>query len=207
MARNLYIGTRCKKDSKGGKKWQKRAKTVLKCQTKLLQSAHIHRVSVSRMFVPILLSSRLMSARNAVKFWQTFVMSTTSNQLESHIFQLNFLKLVVAPQDYDIFHSSHSPEIPGGPKWTLSSPQTFKLLSGEPKVIQLVTWYHVLFLGPWTINFLFQNTRIVIRLSVTKLQTHLTPPPAGRQLDWRGDCSTCTLSFKDKEKRTVRLYS
>ena len=81
--------------------------------------------------------------------------------------------------------------------------KNFKLLSGVPKVIQLVTWYHVLFLGPWTIHFLFQNTRKVIRLSVTKLQTHLTPPPVSRQLDWGGGCSTGTLPFKDKEKRTV----
>ena len=104
----------------------------------MLQSAHIKRVSVARMSVPILPSSRLMSARNAVKFWRTFVLSTTSNQFESHIFRSNFLKLVVAAQDYDILHSSHFPEIPGGRKWTFSSPQTFKLSSGEPKIIQLV---------------------------------------------------------------------
>ena len=158
----------------------------------MLQSAHIKRVSVSRMSVPILLSSRLMYARNAVKFWRTFVMSTTSNQFESHIFRSNFLKLVGAAQDYDILHSSHFPEIPGWPKWTFSSPQTFKLLSGESKIIQLVTWYHVLVLGPWSLHFLFQNTRKVIRMSVIKLQTHLTPPPAGRQLDWGGGCSTGT---------------
>ena len=122
-----------------------------------LQSAHIHRVSVSRMSVPILPLSRLIPARNAVQFWRTFVMSTTSNQFESHIFRSNFLKLVVAAQDYDILHLSHFPEISGGPKWTFSSPQIFKLLSGEPKVIQLVTWYHVLFLGPWTIHFLCRH--------------------------------------------------
>ena len=169
----------------------------------MLQSAHIQRVSVSCMSVPILPSSRLLSTRNTVKFWRTFVMSTTSNQFESHIFWSNFLKLVEAAQDYDILHSSHFPEIPWGPKRTFSSPTTFKLPSGEPKVIQLVTWYHVLFLGPWTIHFLFQNTRKVIRLSVTKLQTHLTQPPAVRQLDWGGGCSTHTLPFKDKEKCTV----
>ena len=50
----------------------------------MLQSAHIKRVSVSRVSVPILPSSRLMPARNAVKLWRTFVMSTTSNQFESH---------------------------------------------------------------------------------------------------------------------------
>ena len=155
------------------------------------------------MSVPILSPNRLMSARNAVKFWQTFVMSTTSNQFESHILWSNFLKLVVAAQDYDILHLSHFPEIPGWPKWTFSSPRVFKLLSGEPNVIKLVTWYHVLFLGPWTIHFLFQNTRKVIMLFVTKLQTHLTPSPAGRQLDWEGGCSTGTLPFKDKEKHTV----
>ena len=121
--------------------------------------------------------SRLMSARNAVKFWRTFVMLTTSNQFESHIFWSNFLKLVVAAQDYDILHTSHFPEIPGWLKCTFSSSQIFKLTSGEPKVIQLVTWYHVSFLGQWTIYFLFQNTRKIIRLSLTKLQTHLTPPP------------------------------
>ena len=77
---------------------------------------------------------------------------TTSNQFESHIFWSNFLKLVLAAQDYDILHSSHFPEIPGGTKWTFSSQQTFKRSSGEPKVIQLVTWYHILFLGPCTIN-------------------------------------------------------
>ena len=86
-------------------------------------------------------------------------MSTTSKQFESDTFRSNFLKLVVAAQDYDILHLSHIPEIPGGPKLTFSSPETFKLLSGEPKVIQLVTWYHVLFHGPWSIHFLFQNTR------------------------------------------------
>ena len=129
------------------KKVQKRAKNWLKMHKKVLQSAHIKRVSVSRMSVPILPSNRLMSARNVVKFWQTFVMSTPSNQFESHIFQSNFRKLVVAAQDYNILHSSHIPENPGWPKWTCSSPQIFKLSSGEPKVIQLVTWYHVLFLG------------------------------------------------------------
>ena len=124
-----------------------------KMHKKVLQSAHIKRVSVSRMSVPILPSSRLMYARNVVKFWRTFVMSTTSNQFKDQIFRLNFLKLVVAAQDYDLIHSSHFSELPGWPKWTLSSPQTFKLSSGELKVIQLVTWYHVLFLGPWTIHF------------------------------------------------------
>ena len=148
-------------------------------------------------------SSRLISARNGVKFWQTFNMSTTSNQFESHIFRSNFLKLAVAAQDYDILNSSHFPENPGWPKWTFSSPKTFKLLSGEQKVIQLITWYHVLFLGPWSIHYLFQNTRKFIRLSETMLQTLLTPSPADRQLDWGGGCSTGTLPFKDKEKRTV----
>ena len=167
----------------------------------MLQSAHSKICSTSCMSVPILPSSRLMSARNAVQFWQTVVMSTSSNQFESHIFQSNFLKIVVAAQD--LLHSSHFPEIPGWPKWTLSSTQTFNLLSGEPKIIQLVTWYHVLFLGPWSIHFLFQNTRKVKRLSVTKLQTDLTPPPAGRQLDWGGGWSTGTLPFKDREKNTV----
>ena len=52
----------------------------------MLQSAHIQRVSVSCMSVRILPSSRLVSARNAAKFL------------------LNFLKLVVAAQDYDILH-------------------------------------------------------------------------------------------------------
>jgi len=144
------------------------------------------------MSVPILPSSRLMSARNAVEFWRTFVMSTTSNQFERNIFRSNFLKLGVAAQDHNILHSSHFPEIPGWPKWTFSSPWIFKLSSGQPKILQLVTWYHVLFLGPWSIHFLFQNTRKVIRLPVTKLQTHLTPPPAGQQLDWGGGCSTGT---------------
>ena len=206
MAHNLSIGTRRKNESEG-EQVPKRAKNCLKIHKKVLQSAHDKRVCVSRMSVSILPSSRLISARNAVKFWQAFVMSTTSNQFESHIFWSNFLKLVVAAQDYDILHSRHFPEIPGWPKWTFSSPWSFKLLSGEPKIIQLVTWYHVLFLGPWSINFLFQNTRKVIRLSATKLQTHLTPPPAGRQLDWVGGCLTGTMPFKDKEKRTVKyLY-
>ena len=52
---------------------------------KVLQSAHIKRVSVSRMSVPILPSSRLISARKAIKFWQIFVMSTTSNQFENSV--------------------------------------------------------------------------------------------------------------------------
>ena len=148
-------------------------------------------------------ASRLMSARNAVKFWRIFVMLTTSNQFESHIFWSNFLKLVVAAQDYDILHTSHFPEIPGWSMCTFSSPQIFKLSSGEPKGIQLVTWYHVSFLGPSTIHFLFQNTRKIIRLSITELQTHLTPPPTGRQQDWGGGCLTGTLPFKDKQKCTV----
>ena len=83
------------------------------------------------------------------------------------------------------------------------APQIFKLSSGEPKVIQLVTWYHVLFLGPLTIHFLFQITRNIIRLSVLKLQTHLTPPPVSRQLNRGGGCSTGTKPFKEKEKNTV----
>ena len=64
---------------------------------------------------PSCLQADWASARNAVKFWLTFVMSTTSNQFESQIFRSNFLTLVVAAQDYDMLHSSHFPEIPGGP--------------------------------------------------------------------------------------------
>ena len=126
------------------KKVQKRAKKCQKMYKKVLQSAHVRRVSVSGMSVPILSSSTLMSARNVIKFWLTFIMSTTSNQFESHIFRLNFLKLLVAAQDYDILHLSHFQEIPGWPKWTFSSPQMFKLSSGKPKIIPLVTWYHLL---------------------------------------------------------------
>ena len=185
------------------KKCQKGLKNCLKIHKKVLHSAHFKRVSVSRTSVPILPSSRLISARNAVQFWWAFVMSTTSNRFESHIFRSNFLKLVVAAQDYDILHSSHFPEVPGWPKWPFSLPWSFKLSSGEPKIIQLVKWHHMLFLGPWYIHFLLQNTRKVIRLSVTKLQTHLPPPPAGRQLDWGGGCWTGTLPFKDKGNSTV----
>ena len=50
------------------KKVPKRAKTVKKNTQKVLQSAHINRVSVSRMSVSSLPSSRLMSARSAAKF-------------------------------------------------------------------------------------------------------------------------------------------
>ena len=155
MARNLSIDTRCKKDSEGKKVPKKRAKRCLKRHKKVLQYAHIKRVSVSRMSVTIPPSSRLIFARNTVKFWRTFVMLTSSNQFKSHIFWSNFLKLVFAAHDYVILNTSHFPEIPGWQKWTFSSPGTFKLSSGEPKVIQLVTWYHVLYLGPRTIHFLF----------------------------------------------------
>ena len=203
MARNLFIGTRFKNILKVKKRAKKGLKLSKNAQN-VLQSAHSKIFRVCLMSVPILPSSRLMYARNAVKFWQTFVMSTTLNQFESRIFRSNFLKLVWSTQDYDILHLSHFSEIPGWPKWTFSSPHTFKLSSGEPKIIQHLTWYHVLFPSLWSINFLFQNTRKVIRRSVTKLQTHLTPPPAGRQLDWEGGCSTGTLSFKDKEKHTVK---
>ena len=77
------------------KKCQQRDKTVWKC-TKKCYNLHTPRELVS---VPILPSSRLMFARNAVKFWGTFVMLTTSNQFRSHIFRSTFLKLVVAAQD------------------------------------------------------------------------------------------------------------
>ena len=156
---------------------------------KVLQYVHIKRVS-----------------RMSVKFGRTFVPLTTSNQFESHIFGLNFLELVAAAQDYDILHLRHFPEIPEWPKLTFSSPQTFKLSSGELMVIRLVTWYPILVLGLWYIYFLFQNTRKAIRLSVTKLQTHLNPPPAGRQLDWGGGCSTGILPFKDNEKSSVAFF-
>ena len=86
------------------KKGQKGQKKLSKNAQKVLQSAHIQRVSVSCMSVRILPSSRLMSARKAAKFLRTFVMSTTSNQFKSHIFLLNFLKLVVAAQDYGKLH-------------------------------------------------------------------------------------------------------
>ena len=145
MAHNLCIVTRCKKYPEG----EKSAKRGLKMHNIVLNFAHSKIFSVSRMYVPIMPSSRLISARNAVKFWRTFLMSTISNQFKSHIFRSNFLKLVVAAQEYDVLHSSHFPEIPGWPKWTFSSPKTFKLSSGEPKIIKLVTWYHVLFLGPF----------------------------------------------------------
>ena len=58
---------------------------------------------------------------------------------------------------------------------------------------------------PWPMNYsiLVLKHQKSIRLSVTMHQTHLKPPPAGRQLDWGGGCSTGTLQFKDKEKRTV----
>ena len=67
MADNLSIGRRCIKDSEGEKS-AKKGKKVSKNAQKVLQSAHIQRYSVSCMSVPILPSSRLMSARNAVKF-------------------------------------------------------------------------------------------------------------------------------------------
>ena len=67
-----------------------------------------------------------------------FVLSTTSNQFESFIFRSNLTKLSLATQDYIIIHSSYFLEILGRPKCTLTSPRTFKLSSGEPKVIQLV---------------------------------------------------------------------
>ena len=159
---------------------------------KVLQSARIKRVSVSNMSVSILPSSRLMSARNAFKFWQTFVMSTTSNQFESHTFRSNFLKLVVAAQDYDILNSSHFFRNSWRAKVDFFITANFQTVVREAKVIQLVAWYHVLFLVPWTIHLLFQYTQKVIRLSVIKLQTHLTPPPAGRQSDWGGGWSTGT---------------
>ena len=54
MARNLSISTKCIKDSEGDKIAKKRAKNCLKMDTKVLQSAHIQRVSVTRMSVPIL---------------------------------------------------------------------------------------------------------------------------------------------------------
>ena len=64
MARNLSIGTRYKKGSEGEKSAKKGIKLSKNAQ-KVLQSAHIKTVSVSRMYVPIL-PSRLMSARNAI---------------------------------------------------------------------------------------------------------------------------------------------
>ena len=85
-----------------------------------------------------------------------------------------------------------------------SSPQTFKLSSREPNIIQLVTRYNDLVLGPWSIHFLFQNTRKVIMLHVTNFQTNLSPSPAGRELDWGGACVTGTLPFKDNEKNIVK---
>ena len=115
---------------------------------------HTSRESVS----PVCGIFWMASLRYCVEFWRTFVMSTTSNQFEGLIFRSNLTKLLVATQDDNSLHSSYFPEIPGRPKCTFSSLRTFKLSSGEPKVIQLVAWYHVLFLVPWTIHFLFQNT-------------------------------------------------
>ena len=47
--------------------------------------------------------------------------------------------------------------MPGRPKCTFKLSQTFKLLIGEPKIIQLLTWYHIWILGPQTIHFLLQK--------------------------------------------------
>ena len=112
---------------------KKRANNCLKVHTKVLQSAHIKRVSVSRISVPILPFNRLMSARNALKFWWTFVMSITSNQSESHIFRSNFLKLVVAAHDYDKLHSSYFPEIPGWPIELFHHHQISNSRQGSPR--------------------------------------------------------------------------
>ena len=86
-----------------------------------------------------------------------FVVSTNWNQFEGLIFRSNLMKLSVATQDYVIFLSSNFLEILGRPKCTFSSPRTFKLSSGEPKVIPLVAWYHGLFLVPWTTHLLFKT--------------------------------------------------
>ena len=59
-----------------------------------------------------------------------------SNQFESLISWLNFLKLVVAAQNYDILHSSLFLEIPGG---------SFNMISRFDPCP--------------SINFLFQNTQ------------------------------------------------
>ena len=98
-------------------------------------------------------------------------LSITSNQFEGLCFRSNLAQLLVATHDDNILDSSYFLEILGKLKCIFSSPQTFKLSSGEPKVRitysslshELFTWYFKL-------------------LSVIRLQTHLTQPPAGQQL-------------------------
>ena len=97
----------------------------------VLLSAHIQRVSVSRM-------------RDFFDgFPQISAKSLSYQQLEINLKGFtswsNLTKFSVAIQDYINLHLSYIPEIPGGPKCTFTSPQTFKLSSGEPKVTPLVT--------------------------------------------------------------------
>ena len=119
MARNLSIGTESKIDPKGGKKCIKVPKNVSNridfCST--IRTRRESQCLPYAGFFGWLPSD----------FCRIFVMSTTSNQFESYIFRSNLTKLSMATQDYIILHSSHFPEIPGGPKCTFSSPKTFKL--------------------------------------------------------------------------------
>ena len=134
MACNLSSATVRKIDPKDDKKGPKFAlKMWKKGVIMVLPSAHVGRVSVSRKR-----GFWVASLEYFLKFWQTFVMSTTSNQFEDLIFWLNLTKLLVATEDDNILDSSYFLEILGRSKCTFSSPQTFKLLSGDPKGIQLV---------------------------------------------------------------------
>ena len=95
-------------------------------------------------------------------------LSITSNQFEG---RSNLAQLLVATHDDNILDSSYFLEILGKLKCTFSSPQTFKLSSGEPKVrITYSSLSHELF--TWCFKL----------MSVIRLQTCLTPPPAGQLL-------------------------
>ena len=141
MARNLSIGIRCIKDSEGEKSAKKRLKIVL-------QSAHIQRVSVSRMSVHILPSSRPYVCKERRQILTNIHHVNNFKSIREPYFPVEFPETCCVCSGFWYISFKPLSRIPGGPKWTFSSPQNFKLSSGEPKVIQLVSWYHVLFLGP-----------------------------------------------------------
>ena len=79
-------------------------------------------------------------------------------------------------------------------------------MSGKHKLIRRVAWRHVLFLFSWTIHFLFKNIYKFIILSVTELQTYLTPPPAGHQLDWGDGCFNWYPAITKKDNIEIYLF-
>ena len=106
---------------------------------KVLLSAHVMRVSVSRMRLSPSWLQTCCCLQGGRQDLTNLIMSTTSNQAEGLIFLVKFIETFGGHSGLGYPFLSFFQEIPGGPKCTFSSSKTFKLMSGEHEFIQRVS--------------------------------------------------------------------